>query len=177
MANPSGLCKCGCSQRTTIARWSHTEKGYIRGQPKDYVVGHNNKQYQEGYEIRDCGYLTPCWVWTGRVDARSGYGWVSREGKYAHAHRTLYQEKFGSLPPGHAQVLHHLCENRTCVNPDHLRPMTCGEHKVAHGPLSYEIAALIRASDETHAALGRKYGVSAATIWQIRNNRTYQEPH
>ncbi len=38
--NSSGLCLCGCGMPTTIARNSDTKRGWIKGQPKDYVHGH-----------------------------------------------------------------------------------------------------------------------------------------
>ena len=173
VTNPSGLCKCGCGGRTTIARWSHTKSGYVNGKPKDYIQGHNNRQYQEGYEVRDCGYETPCWVWTGRIGSRSGYGWLRRNGVDMQAHRAFYQDRFGPLPPGHAQELHHLCENPPCCNPDHLKPSTVSEHRFAHSKMTPEGAELIRASDKTHMALAREFGVSPALIWMIRNNRAY----
>lgn len=38
--NPSGLCLCGCGLPTMIARNSDTKRGWIKGQPKDYLHGH-----------------------------------------------------------------------------------------------------------------------------------------
>jgi len=175
MGNPSGLCKCGCGQPTTVSRWASTAKGYEAGEPRDYVRGHNGRKFQDGWDVRDCGYDTPCWVWTGRVDRKTGYGWTRRTGVDAQAHRVLYQEKHGPLPPGHAIELHHLCENPTCCNPDHLEPLTLSAHRFRHSKMTPEKAELIRASSETHMALARKFGVSPALIWMIRNGRAYEQ--
>lgn len=38
--NPSGLCLCGCGLPTTLARQSDTKRGWVKGQPTDYVHGH-----------------------------------------------------------------------------------------------------------------------------------------
>lgn len=38
--NPSGLCKCGCGMTTMIATNSDTKRGWVKGQPKDYLHGH-----------------------------------------------------------------------------------------------------------------------------------------
>lgn len=173
MANPTGLCKCGCDQRTTLARWSHTGNGYVRGQPKDWVIGHNARKFHDGYAVRDCGFETPCWIWTGRVDLKTGYGWTRRTGVDAQAHRVIYQETYGPLPPGHVVQLHHRCERPPCVNPEHLEPLTPSQHRLAHSPMTTEMAALIRASDKTQAALARELGISTGLIYLIRNNRSW----
>lgn len=39
--NPSGLCKCGCGQPTAISRDTWVARGYVKGQPRDYIRGHN----------------------------------------------------------------------------------------------------------------------------------------
>lgn len=173
MANPSGLCKCGCGRQTTLAKQSIKKTGAVIGQPLDYVHGHNGRKYHDGWEVLDCGYETDCWVWTGCIDLKSGYGWTRRTGDDFQAHRVFYQEKYGPLPPGHAQELHHLCFNPPCVNPDHLQPMTLSEHRFAHSKMTPERAELVRASGKTHAALAREFGVSPALIWLIRKGRAY----
>ncbi len=40
MSNPSGLCKCGCGQKTAIARQTRSELGHVKGQPVSYISGH-----------------------------------------------------------------------------------------------------------------------------------------
>lgn len=41
--NPSGLCRCGCGQTTTLAKRSGTQKGLVKGQPVRYVRGHESR--------------------------------------------------------------------------------------------------------------------------------------
>lgn len=62
---------------------------------------------------------TGCFEWLGRVDTH-GYGQVKRGQQQAH--RAAYMSVLGPIPEGH--VLHHLCENRRCVRPSHLVPVT-----------------------------------------------------
>ena len=59
-----------------------------------------------------------------------GYGSVTYSGKVYHAHRVAYELAVGPVPPKHD--LHHTCENRRCVNPDHLAVVTRSEHMRIH---------------------------------------------
>ena len=76
---------------------------------------------------------TKCWQWTGKVHTskRSGaYGrfWDgtyligSRSPRFVPAHRFAYEMIVG--PISKEMQLDHLCHVQTCVNPDHLEPVT-----------------------------------------------------
>ena len=66
-----------------------------------------------------------CWQWTGKTD-REGYGtmWIVIDGRrrVRFAHRMSYAAMVGELEEG--LVIDHLCENKSCVNPDHLEQVT-----------------------------------------------------
>ena len=62
-----------------------------------------------------------CWEWTGKV-ATTGYGRIKIDGREHGAHRVAYRLAFGEIPEG-LQV-HHRCENRRCVRPEHLEAVT-----------------------------------------------------
>lgn len=63
-----------------------------------------------------------CRIWQARKD-RKGYGVVRADGKTRKAHRYAWQLAKGPIPTG--MVIDHLCRNRACINPDHLRVVTC----------------------------------------------------
>lgn len=66
---------------------------------------------------------TPCWSW---MPSGNTYGGFHVKGKYVGAHVFSYEESFGKVPAG--LELDHLCRNPSCVNPEHLEPVTHAEN-------------------------------------------------
>jgi len=88
---------------------------------------------------------TNCWLFTGGKDNK-GYGNVKVNKKVYKAHRFFYVWLRGQLKS--ELELHHKCENKACVNPQHLQPIT----KLNHNLLSDNICSRNRM--KTHCKNG-----------------------
>ena len=138
-----------------------------------------------------------CWLWTAGYFKDSGYGSfrVSTDPRKSNegAHRVSWKLYRGSIPEGYCIL--HRCDVRECVNPDHLFIGTKGDNNrdtsqkgrhytgtryAAPGELhpmvklTNENVAHIRASDETGAALARKFNVSQTQILRIRQRKSWR---
>lgn len=71
-----------------------------------------------------------CWEWRGAKIA-SGYAVMGRAYRGGYAHRWAYEHFVGPIPPG--LCIDHMCENKGCVNPTHMRVLTSGQNSLASG--------------------------------------------
>ena len=105
---------CGCGQPAAIAKWSDASRGRVGGKPTRFAYQHGTRKYSNPYvEDPDSG----CWIWQGTKTPR-GYGTCQRNGKGVYAHRLYWEQANGPIPDG--LTIDHLCNNPSCVNPDHI---------------------------------------------------------
>jgi len=151
------LCYCGC------------------GEPALFAARHvhyrlKSKEKFGQWEPRDMGFATVCHFWIGALSTgreRAGrYGRIYLRGKYRGAHRAIYEEKIGPVPPG--KHLHHLCGVTRCVNPEHLIPVTPSEHS------RYSIS--LKLDDESVRWIRRTSvgAIDAARILKVSESLIYQ---
>lgn len=141
-----------------------------------------------------------CWLWLGAC-RKSGYGVFRRLGKFIYAHRESYRVFVGEIQNG-LMICHH-CDNPFCVNPKHLfagsaadnvadamkkgRMSSGSKHsEVCHrmigekNPISKlsnsQVEEIKKALSQSEAVswIARKYGVSRATIYWIKNGTLWK---
>lgn len=120
------LCECGCGEPAPIAKETRLSRGYVKGQPMQFVKGHNGWRPRATPDIRFTnqiikGNADECILWIGKVN-NMGYGQFCLAGVFVLAHRYSYEQAKGVIPEG--LVLDHLCGNPRCVNPAHLEAVT-----------------------------------------------------
>lgn len=168
--NKTGFCMCGCGQRTDLAKLSLRARGWVLGKPLPFLPGHTTRRLMSYTVDPDTG----CWI-LDRLISRANYGCVKRNGKWIGTHRLFYEQKHGPIPDG--LHLDHLCRTPACVNPDHLEPVTITEN-IRRGnaaKLNPEKVRIIRSllGSVTGAELARRFGVSPATITEIKYRRKW----
>ena len=82
-----------------------------------------------------------CWNWTASRSSQGRYPTISDGQSTVCAYRVAWESVNGSMP-GYASPdgsdrweLHHVCENKQCVNPDHVQLVTRRQHSAIHKTL------------------------------------------
>jgi hypothetical protein len=106
-----------------------------------------------------------CWEWTAGLNER-GYGQFRIGPVKRKAHRVAYELLVSSIPDG--LELDHLCRVRSCVNPDHLEPVTRAENN-RRSFATIQAAAAIRA--RTHCVNGHPFDAANTAITKAGHRR------
>lgn len=129
---------------------------------------------------------TGCWNWTaGTV---RGYGSLKHDGISIGAHRASYEHHHGPIPDGLCAC--HKCDNRACINPEHLflgsqaenvadmdakgrrvSPKGSGNSQAKINEA--DVMAIRAAVGVTHKALGERYGITRSAVQAIRAGRNW----
>lgn len=130
-----------------------------------------------------------CWLWDGAKNS-SGYGHMILNRKHMLAHRLSYLYFKGSIDDG--LVVMHSCDNKLCVNPNHLNTGTQGQNckdaykrglrEMGEGhpnaKLTNSQAIEIRRrkfNGERTVDLAEEYGVCNQTICYIASGQIWSE--
>lgn len=136
-----------------------------------------------GHRVTESG----CHEWTRAKNSR-GYGNLSDGKRTRSAHRVAWELANGRPVP-HGLEIRHTCDNRACVNPDHL---IIGTHKQnmedrsIRGRYRGEQSPTAKLTEDdvreirsrlvgvTVAELARTYGVAQRTMWAVVSGRSWK---
>lgn len=133
-----------------------------------------------------------CWIWMKATQRGGSYGVLRDRGGTCRAHRRAYEVANNCSVLSHVDVCHR-CDNRLCVNPDHLflgsrlenmrdciskgrfkhLPVLAGDRS-PHAKLSADDVRAIRSDSRSSRALAVVYGVNRSTIGFIRAGHTWR---
>lgn len=150
------------------------------------IVGDDVRRFWSRVEKKD-----RCWEWTG---SRSplGYGRINIRRKIEFAHRMSVWIHTGRWPESDEAVL-HVCDNPSCIHPDHLVVATQKENArdrenkgrgnqprgSRNGKTIFDeaevsaIKNILRTGEMTKAELARFFGCSFSAIKSIEDGRTW----
>lgn len=152
-----------------------------RGSPKYCSMKCN---FMGSYVIDDKN----CWIWRNS-NKITGYGIINYQGKAKSAHRYSYELFKGEIPKNHE--ICHTCDNRRCVNPEHLflgsktenmqdalkkGRFSLGENHYQN-KLSEKQVKEIRKEREkgrSYIDIGKEYGISQESVYDIVKRRTWK---
>lgn len=159
---------------------AHYQASWRRGEHLELPLG--KKPLRERILEKIEKSASGCWEWTAQLRP-DGYAMVWHEGGSRRAHRLSY-EVFKGVKLDPHDVLCHRCDNRKCVNPDHIFIGTRADNvrdaaskdRMPFGDDHWN-ARLTEAQVEmirsikgvTQKEIARQFGVNSSTIGRIRS--------
>jgi hypothetical protein len=131
-----------------------------------------------------------CWIWLGATN--NGYGVARYRSKSKNAHRLSYELLNGVSVIDGIDVCHK-CDNRACVNPDHLflgtrkenmqdcarkgrikPPLPLMGDESPNSKLNASQVISIRSDKRSQRQIAKAYGVNRGTIAAILHRKTWR---
>ena len=177
-------CKCDCRNERSIVRCSltsgcSTSCGCLKQPPFKQRIINNTVVDTNG-----------CWNWIGKLD-KGGYAICTFKNKRTRMHRATYEFYKGSFEK--TKLICHKCDNRKCINPDHLYVGTHKDNAIdmvvrkrqnltlgsAHQNSIFDEKTILLMRKEYSegiliSELSRKYKSAYRNVWKIIRRQTWK---
>ena len=152
-----------------------------------------SKWRKPNYAIRYIENSKGCWMCTSHKLSNHGYARIRLDGKLIQMHRYIYLKYVGEIPEGFCVM--HLCDNKSCINPAHLRADTLaantldgwakglypqnknkvrGEQMWCHKLTENQVRQIRNRANESDRRLAKEFGVSKTTIDRVRSRKLWR---
>jgi hypothetical protein len=127
-----------------------------------------------------------CWRCTSHCLGGAGYVNLTRGGKRVGGHRYVYENTYG---PIQAETIRHTCDNRWCINPEHLIEgshndnvqdrvrrnrsaigVNNGRSKLSES----DVIEIFKDQITSHTNLAKKFNVNSKVIRNIKNKISWK---
>lgn len=138
------------------------------------------------YRITESG----CWECTSHyVCTSTGYPEIRALGKLYNVHRYVFEQEYGPVPPKFCVL--HRCDNRLCINPEHLFLGTRDDNMqdmiekgrdyhptgalTGRAKLTESQVATIKQKGIYTERVAKKYGVAKCTLYAIKRGWSWPD--
>lgn len=198
-----GLCqrclsgdKCdikGCGKPVASLKWcaKHYRRFYLYGDPRTKFalrVTAKTEELKFWKRVAITSNIEKCWEWLGAISGGTGYGIAEYKNKLQGCHRIAWQIANKRKP---TKFILHSCDNRSCVNPNHLREgthrdnmkdavsrdrMAKGEEFVSSKLSEKEVRKIkqMLRNGVSGNKIANQYGVVRGTIYAIKHGKTWR---
>jgi hypothetical protein len=177
---------CGCCKKEISVYPSRVVEGRPNFCSRECHIVHrrtySSRRFSIDYEIDENG----CFICTSHKPGKRGYPRMHEKLVFRH----VYQEMFEPLQKG--ELVRHLCDNKLCINPEHLRKGTQMENvqdAIRNGRIRrgsqrpealydelqiYGVKVLMKNTDLTNSEIEYITKVSKCTIEGVRSGKQWK---